>query len=309
MVANAGGHLEELWRLRERLPTRDDDVTWVTFDTPQARSLLAGEQRIFVPFAAPRDGRAALANLRLARHVLAFGRWTDIVSTGALVAVPYFLVARGHGVRCHYIESPARVAGPSLTAEILEWLPGVHRYSPYRWWRRRSWSYRGSVLDGFTPGPPVSPTLRRVVVTVGTNRYGFRRLVERVAAALPAGCDVLWQTGHTDVGGLDIDAQPFVTEAALADAMASADLVVAHAGVGSALAAMQAGRAPLLVPRRAGHDEHVDDHQVQIAAELERRGLGVSCDLDDFDADALWRAAAGTVVPAADPAPFVLDRG
>jgi UDP-N-acetylglucosamine--N-acetylmuramyl-(pentapeptide) pyrophosphoryl-undecaprenol N-acetylglucosamine transferase len=308
LIAGAGGHLEELWHLRPRLVPLDDDVLWVTSDTPQSRSLLAAEQRLFAPPARPRDAGAAVANLRFSRHVLALCDWTDAVSTGPLMAVPFLTLARAQGIRCHFVESPARVTGPSLSARILERVPGVQCYSPYRWWRRPSWTYRGSVLDRYAPAPSADPELRRVVVTVGTSGYGFERLVRRLAAVLPRDCDVFWQTGATDVSGLDIDARPFVADHELATAMAVADLVICHAGVGSALAAMRAGRAPLLVARRAGHGEHVDDHQIQIAAELERRGLALSCEPEDLEPALLWKAASGRVTAAGSAPPFRLEQ-
>lgn len=307
LVAAAGGHLEELWQLRPRLEPDPGDVVWVTSDSPQARSLLRGEQRLFAPPARPRDAGAAIANLRFARHVLALGDWTDVVSTGPLVAVPFLALARAHGVRAHFVESLARVAAPSLSATILERIPGVRCYAQYDWWRRPSWLYRGSVLDGYGAAPAGHGRLERVVVALGTSCYGFGRLVRRLLAALPARCEVLWQTGSTDVRGLGLDARPFVREDELAAAMAEADLVIAHAGAGSALAAMRAGRAPLLVPRRAGHREHVDDHQAQIAAELARRGLATTCEADELDQELLQRAASGRVRSFAAPA-FRLER-
>ena len=308
LVAASGGHLEELWQLRPRLLGVDGDVTWVTCDSPQARSLLACEQRLFAPPAEPRDARATVANLRFARHVLPLDHWTDVVSTGPLMAVPFLATARAHGVRAHFIESPTRVVGPSLSAAILERVPGVRCYSPYRWWRRKSWVYRGSVLDGFAPAPSTLPQLRRVVVTVGTSSYGFPRLIRGVLAALPGDCEVFWQTGATDVRGLGIASRPFVSERDLLTAMAGADLIVSHAGVGSALAAMKCGRAPLLVPRQSRFGEHVDDHQEQIARELERRGLALACDVDELEPARLWKAACARVRIAGNPPPFELDR-
>jgi UDP-N-acetylglucosamine transferase subunit ALG13 len=307
MVAAAGGHLEELWRLRPRFASLSGDVTWVTTDTPQARSLLAGEQRLFAPSALPRDVGATIANLRLAHHVLALTDWTDVVSTGPLMAVPFLTLARARGIRCHFIESSSRVTGPSLTAKILERIPGVHCYSPYPWWHRRSWLYRGSVLDGFAPAPVSSAALDRVVVTVGTSNYGFRRMIQRIAEVLPGNCEVLWQVGVTDVTGLGIEAQSLMPRSELSAAMAEADLVVSHAGVGSALTAMCAGRAPLLVPRRSRFGEHVDDHQLQIADELERRGLALTCDLQDFERAFLWKAASTRVSLSGELSPFALS--
>jgi UDP-N-acetylglucosamine--N-acetylmuramyl-(pentapeptide) pyrophosphoryl-undecaprenol N-acetylglucosamine transferase len=308
LVATSGGHLQELWELRPRLEPLDGDVTWVTVDCAQSRALLAGEQRLFAPAARPRDPGAAMAGLRLARHVLALDRWTDVVSTGSSIAVPFLTLARAQGIRAHFVESAARVAGPSLSGRIVERLPGVRCYSPYDWWDRPGWVYRGSVLDGYGPEPAGGPAagsgagqdaaeLRSVVVTVGRSGYGFPRLLTRLQAILPRGCEVFWQTGASDLAGTGLErvARAVVTERELVERMAAADLVISHAGVGSALASMRAGRAPLLVPRKADRGEHVDDHQVQIARELERRGLASSCDADDLEPAVLGKAAFGRV--------------
>lgn len=310
LVATSGGHLEELWELRDRIQPMDDDVTWVTRDSAQSRALLAGEQRLFAPPARPRDAGATVANLRFARHVLALDRWRHVVSTGSLVAVPFLMLARAQGIGCHFIETAARVTGPSLTGRILERVPGVHRYAPYDWWTRPGWLYRGSVLDGFVPAPVEEPRVHRVVVTVGASQYSFRRLLDRLAAVLPDGADVFWQTGSTDLRGTGLEtvAHPFVREDELGARMAEADLVVSHAGVGCALMAMRAGRPPLLVPRRLANGEHVDDHQSQIARELERRGLATSCDADDLEPATLEKAASGRVM-LKKAAPFRLELG
>jgi UDP-N-acetylglucosamine transferase subunit ALG13 len=64
--------------------------------------------------------------------------------------------------------------------------------------------------------------------------------------------------------------------AELAAAITAADAVVSHSGIGSAIAVLESGRCPLLVPRERRFGEHVDDHQRQIADELSARGLAVA---------------------------------
>jgi UDP-N-acetylglucosamine transferase subunit ALG13 len=46
------------------------------------------------------------------------------------------------------------------------------------------------------------------------------------------------------------------------------DYVVTHAGVGSILAARNAGHVPLVVPRLKRFNEHVDDHQAELTRAL-----------------------------------------
>ena len=142
-------------------------------------------------------------------------------------------------------------------------------------------------------------------MTVGTNHFDFRRLVERVLAVVPAGVEVVWQTGWTDTSGLAVDAHVLMASEELSANMRSADLVIAHAGAGSAISAMRAGHRPVLVPRQARHGEHVDNHQVQIAAELGRQGLATPLPRGGPDlGGAGVEAAAGSsaVVPAGLPA-------
>jgi UDP-N-acetylglucosamine transferase subunit ALG13 len=141
-----------------------------------------------------------------------------------------------------------------------------------------------------------------VVVTLGTHpRYPFPRLLTRLVEILPPELDVLWQVGATVIGRMPAGAHRQVPSAEMRAAMREADVVIAHAGVGSALAAMRAGRRALFVPRRRAHGEHVDDHQVEMARELHGRNLVVAREaaeitLADFDLTAAWRVRANPVL-------------
>jgi UDP-N-acetylglucosamine--N-acetylmuramyl-(pentapeptide) pyrophosphoryl-undecaprenol N-acetylglucosamine transferase len=74
-----------------------------------------------------------------------------------------------------------------------------------------------------------------------------------------------------------------------------ADVVIAHCGVGSALSVLKQGKSPLLVPRRASHEEHVDDHQELIGRELEARGLATVREADSITRDDLLTIATRRV--------------
>ena len=200
LVASAGGHFEELRLLRDRLGVQPEESTWVTWDTPQTRSVLSSEEKIFVKHAQPKDLRRVFEDAFVARRVLRSRRWDRVISTGSLVAVPFLTVARSYGIACHYIESAARISGPSLSARILERVPGVHCYGQSRAWApcRRSWKYRGSVFDAFAPEQRAPREIRKVVVSVGMSQFGFPRLVAALRAVLPSSAEVTWQMGSTD---------------------------------------------------------------------------------------------------------------
>ncbi|MEU1602822.1 glycosyltransferase [Micromonospora matsumotoense] len=304
LVASTGGHLAELHDLLPRLGVQDDCV-WATFDSPQSRSLLDGHEVIHVPPATTRDPVGALRDLLAARRVLCGGRFRRVISTGASVAMSFFLPAARHGLDCHYIESATRTEGPSLTGRLVARVPRTRLYTQYPGWADGRWRYGGSIFDGYLPAPATPRPVARIVVTLGTqDRFGFPRLLQRLVDVVPPEAEVLWQVGSTRIPRMPAGARRQVPHAEMQQAMREADVIVTHAGVGSALAAMRAGRRAVYVPRRARHGEHVDDHQVEMARELDRRGLVLAREADAVTADDLARAASWTVTTTGTVPPF-----
>ncbi len=270
-----------------------DDVVWAVAPSPQEETLTRGAPVVKLPHTPSRDLRGAWRLLGTAGSLLDDIEVDRVISTGALAAVPFMVRARLRGIPCHYFESLARVDGPSLTGRLLQWVPGVKLYTQYPAWADRRWRYAGSVLDEYRADKqPASATgIQSVVVTLGVETFGFRRLLERVVGTIPPGITVRYQTGHTDTSGLGIEGRDFVPADQLTDWMASADVVIAHSGVGSALTALSVGKCPVLVPRERAHNEHVDEHQFEIAAELEGRGLAETTTVERLGMGVLELAA------------------
>jgi UDP-N-acetylglucosamine transferase subunit ALG13 len=299
LVSSVGGHLVELSHWASRLVGDGEDRVWVTFDTPQSRSLLAGEQVIYLAYTGPRDWRNVLRHVLVARRMFR-GRhpFSAVISAGSGIALSFLPLARARGASCTYIESATRSTGPSTTGRLLARWPGIKLYTQYPGWADRRWRYAGSVFDAFAPGQATQPPaeIRSAVVTLGTMEdYPFRRLLEKARDILPRDAAVLWQVGCTSAAGLDIDARRYVAPQELDRGICAADVIIAHAGCGSALAALAAGKRPILVPRRQAHGENVDDHQLLIAEELERRGLAVVRSVEGLTPSALTLAASATV--------------
>jgi beta-1,4-N-acetylglucosaminyltransferase len=116
-VCSSGGHLVELMQLKDVAPT--GDRLWVTFDTADARSLLAGESVVYAHHPTNRNAGNLLRNLVLAFRVCRRVRPTSVITTGAGVAVPFCYLARVFGARVVYIESFARVSRPSLSGRLI----------------------------------------------------------------------------------------------------------------------------------------------------------------------------------------------
>jgi UDP-N-acetylglucosamine transferase subunit ALG13 len=305
LAASTGGHLAQLHEIVDRLPYRGSRL-WVTFDGEQSRTLLAGENVVHIPYIAERDLAGLARSLPHARRILdREGPVAAVVSTGSAIALGFLPYAAMRGIPAHYIESAARTAQASLTGRLLSAVPGVRLYRQYPEAAGGRWAYGGSIFDGFEAVGAPSRPVQRVVVTLGTSAR-FRRLLERLVAIMPPGAEVLWQTGDTATEGLGIETRRFVAAAALAEAMREADAVIAHAGCGSALTALKAGKCPVLVPRDPGSDEVIDGHQQEIAAWLEARGLALSCPLATLSFADLQRAAGRAVARRASLPEFHL---
>jgi UDP-N-acetylglucosamine--N-acetylmuramyl-(pentapeptide) pyrophosphoryl-undecaprenol N-acetylglucosamine transferase len=309
-VAATGGHLMQLTRLAPRIATLGRPL-WVTFDSRQSRSLLAGEDVLFVPMTKPRDFRNVVGNLPHARRILDAHNIVEVVSTGSAVALSFLPLARLRGLPCHYIESAARSQGPSITGRALRHVRGTQLYTQYQQWSSPRWALAGSVFDEFSPSTPLDPVdMRnlRVLVTLGTLDYRFDRLVDAVRAAVRPGWEVLWQVGPNAYDLLPGRIVEMLDAAAFASACESSDVVIGHAGVGSALTALEAGRQPVLVPRRKEHGEHIDDHQRLIAHELRERDIAVYLEPDLISPAWFELAANRRVTRAVTPDPITLNR-
>ena len=309
LVASSGGHLTQMHHLRSRFVSAYNDVTWVTFDTPQTRAMLEGEDVIYVDHVGSRDYRHVMTNGLQAARILGSRDVSSVISTGSAVALSFLPLARTFGIPCHYIESATRSEGPSTTGRLLSRVPGINLYTQHEAWADDRWQFAGSVFDGFAATPRRFPArvLRRAVVTLGAHRgYGFRRLLERLVKVLPPETEVLWQTGATDTRGLGIKAHEAIPATELNAAMAEADVVVSHAGIGSTLCAFDAHRCPLIVPRRAAHGEHVDDHQTEIARRLGETGLVVARSVEDLEHEDLLEAASRKIARVTRPPAFQL---
>ena len=318
LVATTGGHLTQLVGLLERIPA-DPDQVWVTHENEQSSSLLAGQDVEYIPYVGVRDVPSVLRCVLRAHALYRQRRPTRAVSTGSGIALGYLPYLAARGVDCHYIESAARVSGPSLTGRILRWVPRVHTYTQYRHLSDEHWHYGGSGFDAYQAMPADRPfgDRIRVVVTVGTAaEFPFRRLLVALAELLAPGggletavgrpVQVLWQTGCTPVDDLPIRATPFLPAADLTAALADADIVVSHAGTGSALANLAAGRFAVMVSRVAAFGEAGDDHQAELAQELAARGLAVHRSPDTITVDDLLASRRSTVRRMTAAPPFAL---
>lgn len=117
MVGSSGGHLTHLFLLRDFW--KNYDRFWVTFDKPDANSLLKGEKMYACAYPTNRNFRNTIRNTILAFKVLLKEKPDIIISSGAAVAVPFFWVGKMLGAKTVYIEIFDRIDRATLTGRLV----------------------------------------------------------------------------------------------------------------------------------------------------------------------------------------------
>ena len=116
LVCSSGGHLTQLHQLK---PFWQKHARfWVTFRLPDSESLLAGEDVVWAYFPTTRNASNMFRNFLLAMRVLSRRRPDLIVSDGAGVAFPFFVVARMLRIKTVYVEVYDRIDSPTLTGKL-----------------------------------------------------------------------------------------------------------------------------------------------------------------------------------------------
>ena len=141
LVCSSGGHLLQLHRLKPWWVKRER--VWVTFDMPDSRSLLAGEDVRWAYYPTTRNAVNLVRNLALAWRLLRRDRPSVIVSTGAGVAFPFFLVARLLRIKTVYVEVYDRIDVPTLTGRLCH--PLASRFL-LQWEAQKRFYPRGEVI-------------------------------------------------------------------------------------------------------------------------------------------------------------------
>ncbi|WP_016694871.1 glycosyltransferase [Rhodococcus rhodochrous] len=299
LAASTGGHLEQLVRLAPTLGATDDSL-WITFDSPQSRSLLAGKNALHVPYIAPRDYMGTFNAFRtLASYLRSTSvKYDEAISTGAALALAALPAARLAGVPTRYIESVSRTDGPSLSGRILHALRFTKLEAQHKEWATGRWSHRDSVMSAFSSVSSDTPVDKpRLFVTLGTIKpFRFDSAIDAVLRTGLADENTVWQVGCTT--RTDLPGQVFETveNDQFESFVKASDVVITHSGVGSILNILGMGKYPVVLPRRKKRNEHVDDHQLQIARLVADNEIAVAVDPLDLKSEHLLEASTRRIL-------------
>lgn len=144
LVCSPGGHLFQMLCLEPAWA--DMDRCWVTLEAADAEHVLADERVVLARGPTNRSVRALLHNMRLALRIVRDERPDAIVSTGAALALPFFLAGKLLGAKLIYVESLTRIDRLSLTGRLVYPLADAFFVQWPSADRRRRTRYAGSLL-------------------------------------------------------------------------------------------------------------------------------------------------------------------
>ncbi|MBR2704125.1 MAG: exopolysaccharide biosynthesis protein [Clostridia bacterium] len=114
-----------------------------------------------------------------------------------------------------------------------------------------------------------------ILVLLGTQNNSFVRLLEAIQKNIDEKIitdEVIVQAGFTKFESKDMKILSLIDKEELSKLQDEADLIITHGGVGSIISSLKKGKKVIVVPRLKKYDEHVNNHQLQIARRFEQEG-------------------------------------
>lgn len=142
LVGSSGGHLAQLMALAPLWER--EQRHWVTFDTADAVSQLVAEDVTWAHHPTTRNLPNLARNTALAKKVMREYRPDVVVSTGAAVAYPFFVIARATGVPTVYVEVYDRIDSKTVTGRLCRPLSTLFCVQ----WEEQQRLYKDSILVG-----------------------------------------------------------------------------------------------------------------------------------------------------------------
>lgn len=117
-----------------------------------------------------------------------------------------------------------------------------------------------------------------IFVTVGTHEQPFNRLVEEIDRLKGLGKieeDVIIQKGYSTYEPKNCIVYDFIPWDEMQSYNKEARIIITHGGPASFIDSLSLSKTPIVVPRQAKYNEHVNDHQLIFSRQLVERGIPI----------------------------------
>ncbi|QLE43817.1 glucosyl transferase [Nostoc sp. C052] len=118
-----------------------------------------------------------------------------------------------------------------------------------------------------------------ILVTVGTEQYPFNRLMSWIEVLLQTEIiqeEIVVQYGNCTILPAGARVYRFLKEEKFQDLINQARIVIAHCGEGTLLLLDSLNKPYILVSRSQKFQEHIDDHQVELALALSQINVPIA---------------------------------
>lgn len=127
-----------------------------------------------------------------------------------------------------------------------------------------------------------------IFVTVGTHEQPFNRLIKKIDELKRDGIiqeDVLMQIGFSTYIPRYCEYKKLIPYQEMIKNVENARIVITHGGPSSFIMPLQVGKIPVVVPRQEKYAEHVNNHQLVFANEVNERyhNLIVISDVNELE--------------------------
>lgn len=115
-----------------------------------------------------------------------------------------------------------------------------------------------------------------IFVIIGSRMFQFDRLLKEIDMLVEQGVikDTLFaQTGSSMYAPRNFEYSNFLNHDKFNDYINKSDIIITHAGVGSIITSLKAGKKVIAVARLKRYDEHIDDHQLEIVRKFSEMGM------------------------------------
>jgi len=118
-----------------------------------------------------------------------------------------------------------------------------------------------------------------ILVTLGTQKEQFTRLLDYIENSNIKD-EIIVQAGHTKYESKKMKIFDFIPYDEMEKYIDKCDLVITHSGTGSVLMPLKKDKKVIVCARLQKYEEHIDDHQQQLAEVFKDEGYVLELDED-----------------------------
>lgn len=123
-----------------------------------------------------------------------------------------------------------------------------------------------------------------IFIVLGTQKFQCNRLLTEIDELIALSVidePVFAQIGYSDYKPLKYDYIEFLDKDIFEDKIKNCSLLITHGGVGTIISGINLRKPTIVFPRLKEYQEHVDDHQLEIAEAFSRKSFVLMCGKND----------------------------